>query len=490
MVDSGYSLYWIVGPKSGTVIDLNADLVSIGRSEPGRSGPEWISIPDSSVSSHQADLVWQPEKETFLYRHRTRAAVSRIDGKPVREDQELKSSAHLGFGSSQFLLQKRRAGNKNRKTPPQRSRRYSLQLMPGGYTQELRKQGENRLGLDVILFWNPKWRCFMAANNGLSKVTVSRRDGSKRVDFPIKKPTGLEEGDELVVDFCRYLFSSQEFEELSSPKLLPYRNPKSLIPGYQRLKKLGRGCSSEVYLMLDPDGRKVAAKFLLPHLVRDPQARKSFEREGQISLDLHHPCLLDVLHVGTNDAQEKYIVAEYMPEGTLRGILRREGKLGYKDVVSVALDVATGLHYLHQKRLVHRDVKPSNIFLNSGRAVLADFGIVKGAEKIEGAPESYTVGTPHYMAPERFRGRASPESDQYSLGVVLLELLTGKRLFESSDSLTLAHLHVHQEPEDLEKRLKGMPDGVSAVLKRMLHKNPEQRYPGILVAAQEFAGHQ
>lgn len=489
--DSGYSLYWVVGPGAGSVFDLATDTLSIGRLEYEREERGWIRIPDRTVSRHHADLVWLEEQNLFQYRHKSQTNPSRIDGQIVTQDVLLQNNSQLAIGASQFLLQRRWARTS---TPPHPVKKqtdegteYFIQLLPGGYCETLSKEEENRLGLDVSIYWEPRYQCFLASDEAGSRPAITRKLGpNTSQNFPFRKPTALEVGDILTVDFCQYLFSQRPSQSKGS-SVNSLRTPKSLIPGYRRLKKLGQGSSSEVFLMLDPEGNKVAAKFLLPHLVRNPEARASFEREGQIALSLNHPCLIDVIHVGTNDAQEKYIVSEYLEQGTLRDYLKRHSRLSYKEVVGLAMDLASGLSFLHQRGLVHRDVKPSNIFLRGQRTVLADFGIVKGVDLDTARTTGYTVGTPHYMAPEHFRGFTEPRSDQYALGIVLVELLSGRRVFEASDHLSLAHLHVHHAP-DLEEILPDTPPSVLAALQKMLAKTPEERFDDALTAARSFAG--
>ena len=483
--DSGYSLYWVVGPHAGSVLDLPTGTLSIGRTEYEREERGWIRIPDRTVSRHHADLVWLEDQKLFQYQHRSQTNPSRVDGHLVTEEVLLRNNSQLAIGSSQFLLQRRWARPSEHRIDEEVE--YFVQLMPGGYCETLSQEEENRLGLDVSICWEPRYNCFLASDEAGSRPAITRKLGSNTSqNFPFRKPTALEVGDILTVDFCQYLFSQRARKSRTS-SVNSFRTPKSLIPGYRRLKKLGQGNSSEVFLMLDPDGNKVAAKFLLPHLVRNPEARASFEREGQVALSLNHPCLVDVIHVGTNDAQEKYIVAEYLEKGTLREYLKHHKRLSYNEVVGLAMDLASGLSFLHQRGLVHRDVKPSNIFLRGERTVLADFGIVKGVDLETAASTGYTVGTPHYMAPEHFRGFTEPRSDQYALGVVLVELLSGRRVFEAADHLSVAHLHVHQTPQ-LEKLLPDTPPNVVGTLHKMLAKTPEERFDNALSAARSFAG--
>ena len=327
---------------------------------------------------------------------------------------------------------------------------------------------------------------FVARAKGQSRLTVSRKQGEERADFPFRKPVALEVGDVLIADFCRYEFLFAE-PTLSPRDLRKFRSPRGLIPGYLRLEKLGQGNSSEVFLMLDPEGRKVAVKFLLPHLQHDTEARASFEREGQTALSFRHECLLDVLQVGTNDAQEKFMISEYMSEGSVRDTLARDGSLPYPEVKDICLDLASGLAYLHKRKVVHRDVKPSNIFRHGERTVLGDFGIVKGLDRGSAESTGFTVGTPGYMAPEHFRGRTEPRSDQYALGVVLVECLTGRPMFDTEDPMALAHMDDEERAKPLDLLPGDLPANARSAISRMLSYSPDERYGDVLEAAREFS---
>jgi eukaryotic-like serine/threonine-protein kinase len=485
--ETGYMLYCLTGPKSGTVVNLGEGRLGIGRGRAGES-EDWLHVPDERLNRHHADLEWLPEKRTFLFRNCSANAKSRINKRVVYGELELSETAHLALGVSQFILQKKHRANKIASTKSDSEREFSIQLLPGGFSEHLRKDIENKVGLNLSLQWSNRWESFVAIGERKSNFRISRKDGEKRVEFPFGKPVALEIGDVLLADFCRYEFHYAQPSLVSTQSLNQFRNPKGLIPGYVRLNKIGEGASSEVFLMLEPEGRRVAVKFLRPHLQRDPEAREQFEREGQTALGFHHECLLDVLHVGTNDAQEKFMVSEYMSEGSLEGVLEKEQTLEYPEVRDVGLDVASGLTYLHRKKVVHRDVKPSNIFRHGVRTVLGDFGIVKGidTERTEGS--GYTRGTPGYMAPEHFRGNTGPRSDQYALAVVLVEMLTGQRMFKDDDPIKLAHLSAEDRLEPLKKLPGSLPESAAVALRKMLKADPEERFPDVLSAAHGFAG--
>ena len=467
------------------VVSLPTQGLGIGRGRSG-GGVPWLHVPDKELSPHHADLDWMAEKQVFRFRHRAPTNLSRINRQLISGELDLPETSHLGLGSSQFILHKRAASKKPPAKINEEDCDYCVQLLPGGYKERLDKQQETPVGLNLALHWEPRWSSFVARASGLSQIKISRKQGEQRTDFPFRKPVALEVGDVLFTDFCRYEFLFAE-PAIVSKGLRRFRSPKGLIPGYLRLQKLGQGNSSEVFLMLDPDGRKVAVKFLLPHLQHDREARASFEREGQTALSFRHDRLLDVLQVGTNDAQEKYMISEYMSEGSLRDLLEKGETMSYPQVKDTCLDLASGLAYLHKRKMVHRDVKPSNIFRHGERTVLGDFGIVKGVDLGSAQTTGFTVGTPGYMAPEHFRGRTEPRSDQYALAVVLVECLTNRPMFEVDEPIKLAHMTELERRKPLEALPHDLPQGARDALYRMLSHEPEQRFDDVLSAAREFA---
>jgi len=161
--------------------------------------------------------------------------------------------------------------------------------------------------------------------------------------------------------------------------------------------------------------------------------------------------------------------------------------LPYPEVKDICLDLASGLAYLHKRKVVHRDVKPSNIFRHGERTVLGDFGIVKGLDRGSAESTGFTVGTPGYMAPEHFRGRTEPRSDQYALGVVLVECLTGRPMFETDDPMALAHMSDEERAKPLELLPGELPENARSAILRMLSYLPEERYGDVLEAAGEFS---
>ena len=212
---------------------------------------------------------------------------------------------------------------------------------------------------------------------------------------------------------------------------------------------LGRGATADVYRAHDQQlERDVAVKILIPSLCNQPDAMARFLDESLVAARVHHPNVASVFETGVH-AGRPFIVMECVSGGTLADRIR-QGRLPVEDVRRLAFQVLGALEASHERGVMHRDVKPSNILLTaSGAAKLADFGIAKDDGRADLTAVGMVVGTPSYMAPERMRGsNATPQSDLYAVGVVLRDALAG-------------------EPAD---------QPLSAAIARATHPDPDQRF--------------
>ncbi len=205
------------------------------------------------------------------------------------------------------------------------------------------------------------------------------------------------------------------------------------IGNYRLVEKLDCGSFGCVYRAehLHLKKHTVAIKLLHAHLA-SPQKNAEFLQEAQFLYDLSHPHLLPVLDVGIHEKKIPFLVVEYCPNGSLKQYLQRQhpGPLPVEEAVSILTKIGQALHHAHQHDIVHRDLKPANILFNTkGEVVLADFGI---AVLLEGTTFINPYGTPAYMAPEQFQGIVSKKSDQFSLGCIAYELVTGQKPFLQS----------------------------------------------------------
>jgi hypothetical protein len=262
--------------------------------------------------------------------------------------------------------------------------------------------------------------------------------------------------------------------------------------GYRIEELIGRGGMGVVYRAYDLRlKRPVALKLVAPSLARDEQFRERFARESELVMSLEHPNVVPIYDAGEVDG--RVYLAMRLVDGTdLRSLLRAEGALEPDRTIAICTQIAAALDAAHARGLVHRDVKPSNVLLDSsGHVYLADFGLTRTLDdEGSGAGDDRAIGTPAYLAPEQLEGLpADGRADVYSLGCVLYECLTGEPVFPRDSRLAVAWAHLEEEPPRASKRRAGLPEAVDAVLGRALAKDPEQRFAtcGALVSAAEDA---
>ena len=246
---------------------------------------------------------------------------------------------------------------------------------------------------------------------------------------------------------------------------------------YEILDELGRGGFGTVYKAKDKVlGRLVALKILHAALVVEPDFIARFRQEARTAALFDHPNLVPVYDFSETEGRY-YIAMGYMPGGSLKDLLKREGKLEPERACEVLAQLGEGLKYAHARGIIHRDLKPGNIlFDESGRARVADMGFAKVMS--EGASRSMSasgglVGTPAYMAPETWRNKpATPQTDIYSLGCILYEMLTGRVLFEGESPADIMTMHVMDGPQYAED----LPQELRPVLDKALQRDPTQRF--------------
>ena len=256
---------------------------------------------------------------------------------------------------------------------------------------------------------------------------------------------------------------------------------------FEVLAPLGAGGMGEVYRARDIDlGRDVALKVLPDEVARDHERLARFEREGRVLAALNHPGILVVFEVGDQDGKP-FVVSELLEGETLRQALAR---LTLRQALDYAAQVASGLAAAHEKGVVHRDLKPENLFVTrDGRVKILDFGLAKvasspghgrdtAAETLSSPTTPGTVwGSAGYMAPEQVRGEeVDHRADVFSLGVVLYELLTGRRAFRGNTIAETLTAILREDPPELSELAPHVPPGVWRVVKRCLEKRPEDRF--------------
>lgn len=251
---------------------------------------------------------------------------------------------------------------------------------------------------------------------------------------------------------------------------------------YRPFDLLGRGGMGEVYLARDEILRRdVALKVLDERHSGDEESVERFRREAQNAAALSHPNIVPVYDLGETVEGAHYLVMEYVPGGTLTECITREGPLDVWTAAWISCQVAQALGAAHDAGVIHRDVKPQNIlFAASGEVKVADFGIAWAAASPRLTQTGFAVGTADYMSPEQAMGEpVGPESDLYSLGVVLYQMLTGERPFKADSPLATAVKHAHEPPPKLRRPEPGdsaFPQGMEVVVDKLLAKNRANRY--------------
>jgi serine/threonine protein kinase len=243
-------------------------------------------------------------------------------------------------------------------------------------------------------------------------------------------------------------------------------------------RELGRGGMAVVFLAHEISlDRRVAIKVMSPGLLMGEGMVERFKHEAITIAHLHHPNIVSVYSVRQAEGLH-FFVMRYVQGRSLEHVVQRAGRLPLPVVRAVMHQVGSALTYAHRSRVVHRDVKPGNILIDEeGNAVVTDFGIAKAAERPSRTLTGALVGTPAYMSPEQCSGgEVSGASDQYSLGAVLYELLTGVPLFAGS-TLTVMQAHVERPPPRIRERCDECPPEVEAAILRMLDKDPAARWP-------------
>jgi serine/threonine protein kinase len=253
--------------------------------------------------------------------------------------------------------------------------------------------------------------------------------------------------------------------------------PNVLSDRYALKDRIGRGGMGEVYAADDQRlEREVAVKLLRADLAEEPAMCRRFENEARATARLTHPNVVGIFDTGVQDGVP-YLVMERLP-GTTLGDRMRAGTLNEEEARLLAFDVLAALAAAHDAGIVHRDVKPGNVlFASDGRAKVTDFGIAKIAEGLDQTATAMLLGTPVYMAPERFHGApATPRSDLYSLGVVLYEALSGRKPFTGDNAMAIAHSVDRSDYPPLASLRPDLSAQLIGVVDRALAREPERRF--------------
>src|SRR5579883_2389213 len=247
---------------------------------------------------------------------------------------------------------------------------------------------------------------------------------------------------------------------------------------YRLLDVLGDGGMARVFQAEDERlARRVAVKVLHEHYLGQPEFVRRFEQEAQLAAGLTHPNIVAIYDMG-RDGDTYFIVMEYVDGGSLKGIIAREAPLPLNRAIAIMRQLGSALDYAHQHGVVHRDIKPENILLSAGHHVkVSDFGIARALTTPGQTATGIVLGSVSYFSPEQAQGQpATAQSDLYSSGVVLYEMLTKRLPFTADTTLSVAMKHITQQPVPPRTYVPQLPQAVDTVVLKALSKHPIDRY--------------
>jgi serine/threonine-protein kinase len=277
----------------------------------------------------------------------------------------------------------------------------------------------------------------------------------------------------------------------AAEKLASHPKPKSqrlleqlreaTLGDYEILAELGSGGMATVFLAHDLQlDRRVAIKLMHPALVTGEGMADRFILEARTAAGLSHHSIIPIYAVKVED-DLLFFVMKFVEGRPLDSIIAKEAPLPPDTVRTIVGQVAEALGYAHKRGVIHRDIKPANIMISTeGQPVLTDFGIAKVADKQGLTMTGATIGTPTYMSPEQCHAQPlTGASDQYSLGVMAYEMLTGKPPFDADSVMTIMFKHINEPPRPVLERVADCPPDLAATIDRMLAKEPADRFPSL-----------
>lgn len=247
---------------------------------------------------------------------------------------------------------------------------------------------------------------------------------------------------------------------------------------YELLRKIGSGGMAVVYQAYDTSlDRKVAIKLLREEYVDDPDFIRRFQKEAQAVARLSHQNIVNIYDFGESDGLT-YLVMEYVEGSTLKEIIAQNGPLPISQVLDYSIQLCYGMAQAHSQQIVHKDIKPHNIMVDHNHVVkITDFGIAQAMNNLTITHNKGILGSAHYFSPEQARGEhVDFESDIYSLGIVMYEMITGKVPFTGDNPVTVALKHMQEQPASLLAQREDVPSGLERIVFKALEKSPAYRF--------------
>ena len=250
-----------------------------------------------------------------------------------------------------------------------------------------------------------------------------------------------------------------------------------LADDYEVEKELGRGGMAVVYRAREIELRRLVALKVLPPGTAGPDMAERFRREARMAAALDHPHIIPIYRVG-QAAGTYYFAMKFVEGRAVDAIAEQQGALPVPVVLQILRATADALAFAHDRQIVHRDIKGANVLVDhDGRVLVSDFGIARASEEKTLTASGAVIGTPHFMSPEQCAGqKVGPQSDQYSLGVLGFQMLTGQVPFDAESVITIIQHHYFTPVPDVRAVREGVPDELLAVVYRALAKDAGQRY--------------
>ena len=247
---------------------------------------------------------------------------------------------------------------------------------------------------------------------------------------------------------------------------------------YEIEKRIGAGGMADVYKAYDiVEKQIVAVKILKNEFINNDEFLRRFKNESKAVSMLSHPNIVKVFDVGFNE-ECRFIVMEYIDGITLRDYIENQKVVDWREAVHLSVQILRALGHAHERGIIHRDIKPQNIMMFSdGTVKVMDFGIAKFTYEMGITATAQTIGSVHYISPEQACGKVTDgKSDIYSVGIVLYEMLTGKKPFDTDNPVTVAVMQMNNQAELPRAVNSAIPVGMEEIVRKAIEKDPEQRY--------------